>query len=118
MGKRISKSVVTHELEPASLSELIHQHVRVAIETAVQNPVAQLFSYQYPTHFSCAYGALRPGSTCWSRNAKASRPAASKQTQVDGRGFAGASSVNGRSPPALGMPRMVSSGPRRPRLER
>jgi transposase-like protein len=35
MGKRISKSVVTHELEPASLSELIHQHVRVAIETAV-----------------------------------------------------------------------------------
>ena len=35
MGKRISKSVEAHELEPVSLSELIHQHVRVAIETAV-----------------------------------------------------------------------------------
>src|SRR5713226_4710973 len=35
MGKAISKSVGAHELEPASLSELIHQHVRVAIETAV-----------------------------------------------------------------------------------
>src|SRR3989442_13924488 len=35
MGNGISKSVGAHELEPASLSELIHQHVRVAIETAV-----------------------------------------------------------------------------------
>ena len=35
MEKRISKSVGAHELEPVSLSELIHQHVRVAIETAV-----------------------------------------------------------------------------------
>jgi putative transposase len=35
MGKRISKLVGAHELEPVSLSELIHQHVRVAIETAV-----------------------------------------------------------------------------------
>ncbi len=35
MGKGISKSVGAHELEPASLSELIHQQVRVAIETAV-----------------------------------------------------------------------------------
>src|SRR5215471_14347730 len=35
MGKDISKSVGAHELEPVSLSELIHQHVRVAIETAV-----------------------------------------------------------------------------------
>ena len=35
MGKLISKSVGAHELEPVSLSELIHQHVRVAIETAV-----------------------------------------------------------------------------------
>jgi Transposase, Mutator family len=35
MGKRIGKSVGAHELEPVSLSELIHQHVRVAIETAV-----------------------------------------------------------------------------------
>jgi len=34
-GKGISKSVGAHELEPASLSELIHQQVRVAIETAV-----------------------------------------------------------------------------------
>src|SRR5438876_2992443 len=35
MGKGISKSVGAHELEPISLSELIHQHVRAAIETAV-----------------------------------------------------------------------------------
>jgi transposase-like protein len=35
MAKGISKSVGVHELEPASLGELIHQHVRVAIETAV-----------------------------------------------------------------------------------
>jgi putative transposase len=35
MGKGISKSVGAHELEPVSLSELIHQHVRAAIETAV-----------------------------------------------------------------------------------
>ena len=35
MGKGISKPVEAHELEPVSLSELIHQHVRVAIETAV-----------------------------------------------------------------------------------
>ena len=34
-GKGISKSVGADELEPASLSELIHQHVRSAIETAV-----------------------------------------------------------------------------------
>ena len=35
MGKGISKSVGARELEPVSLSRLIHQHVRVAIETAV-----------------------------------------------------------------------------------
>jgi putative transposase len=35
MGKGISKSVGAHELEPVSLSELIHQHVRAAIETAI-----------------------------------------------------------------------------------
>ncbi len=35
MGKGISQSVGAHGLEPVSLSELIHQHVRVAIETAV-----------------------------------------------------------------------------------
>jgi hypothetical protein len=35
MRKSISKSVGGHELEPVSLSELIHQHVRVAVETAV-----------------------------------------------------------------------------------
>ena len=35
MGKDINKSVGAHELEPVSLSELIHQQVRVAIETAV-----------------------------------------------------------------------------------
>jgi putative transposase len=35
MGKGIGKSVAGHELEPVSLSELIHRQVRVAIETAV-----------------------------------------------------------------------------------
>jgi putative transposase len=35
MGRGISKSVGAHELEPVSLGELIHQHVRAAIETAV-----------------------------------------------------------------------------------
>ena len=35
MRKRTSKSVEAHELEPISLSELIHHHVRAAIETAV-----------------------------------------------------------------------------------
>jgi putative transposase len=35
MGEGISQPVGAHELEPASLSELIHQHVRAAIETAV-----------------------------------------------------------------------------------
>ena len=34
MGKGISQPVGAHELEPVSLSELIHQHVRAAIETA------------------------------------------------------------------------------------
>src|SRR5712692_5762879 len=35
MGKGISNSVGAHEVAPVSLSELIHQHVRAAIETAV-----------------------------------------------------------------------------------
>src|SRR5437773_5031079 len=35
MGKGISQSVGAHELEPVSLSALIHQHVCAAIETAV-----------------------------------------------------------------------------------
>jgi transposase-like protein len=35
MGKGISKPIGAHELEPVSLSELIHQHVRAAVETAV-----------------------------------------------------------------------------------
>ena len=35
MGKGLSKSVRAQEPQPVSLSELIHQHVRVAIETAV-----------------------------------------------------------------------------------
>jgi putative transposase len=35
MGKGIKEDARAHELESASLSELIHQHVRVAIETAV-----------------------------------------------------------------------------------
>src|SRR3989442_11040792 len=35
MGKSIKQPVASHELQPVSLSELIHQQVRVAIETAV-----------------------------------------------------------------------------------
>src|SRR6267378_5522104 len=35
MGKDISQSVGAHQLEPVSLSELIHQQVRLAIEAAV-----------------------------------------------------------------------------------
>ncbi len=35
MGKGIKEEARAQELEPVSLSELIHQHVRVAIETAV-----------------------------------------------------------------------------------
>ena len=35
MGKGIRQSVGAHDLEPGSLSALIHQHVRAAIETAV-----------------------------------------------------------------------------------
>src|SRR5437867_10019593 len=35
MAKGINNAVEAHEPEPVSLSELIHQHVRVAIETAV-----------------------------------------------------------------------------------
>jgi transposase-like protein len=35
MAKGINNAVEAHEVEPVSLSELIHQHVRVAIETAV-----------------------------------------------------------------------------------
>jgi hypothetical protein len=35
LGKGISKPLGAHELEPVSLSELIHEHIRVAIETAV-----------------------------------------------------------------------------------
>jgi len=36
MGQSIRKPGGAHELTPVSLGELIHQHVRVAIETAVQ----------------------------------------------------------------------------------
>src|SRR2546422_10939973 len=35
MGKGIREDARAHELEPVSLSALIHQHVRIAIETAV-----------------------------------------------------------------------------------
>ena len=35
MDKRIRKPAAAHELERISLGELIHQHVRLAIETAV-----------------------------------------------------------------------------------
>jgi hypothetical protein len=35
MGKGIKEEARAQELAPVSLSELIHQHVRAAIETAV-----------------------------------------------------------------------------------
>jgi hypothetical protein len=35
MDKRIRKPAAAHEAERISLGELIHQHVRLAIETAV-----------------------------------------------------------------------------------
>ena len=35
MGKGIREDARAHELEPVSLSALIHRHVRIAIETAV-----------------------------------------------------------------------------------
>lgn len=35
MGKGIRKPIAAHKLERVSLGELIHQYVRVAIETAV-----------------------------------------------------------------------------------
>src|SRR6266511_2369524 len=36
MRKGIKEAAAAHRPEPVSLSELIHQHVRIAIETAVQ----------------------------------------------------------------------------------
>jgi transposase-like protein len=36
MGKGIKEPTGAHELEPVSLSALIHQHVRAAIEVAVR----------------------------------------------------------------------------------
>src|SRR4029453_2006305 len=39
MAKGLRNVVGAHEVEPVSLSELIHQHVRVAIETAVYEDV-------------------------------------------------------------------------------
>lgn len=55
MGKGISKPIEGHELEPVSLSELIHQHVRVAIETAVHEELRH-----QGTH---AHGTDRPDRT-------------------------------------------------------
>ena len=37
MGKGIKEEARAQEREPVSLSELIHQHVRAAIETAVHD---------------------------------------------------------------------------------
>jgi hypothetical protein len=39
MGKGIKEEARAQEREPVSLSELIHQHVRAAIETAVHEEV-------------------------------------------------------------------------------
>ena len=42
MGTRSRKSGGAHEREPVSLSELIHQYVRIAIETAVHEELLPL----------------------------------------------------------------------------
>ncbi len=42
MGTRRRKSGGAHEREPVSLSELIHQYVRIAIETAVHEELLPL----------------------------------------------------------------------------
>jgi transposase-like protein len=46
MGKGIRKSAATHDVKGISLGELIHQHVRLAIETAVHEELAAALSAQ------------------------------------------------------------------------
>ena len=46
MGKGIRKPVAPHEVERVSLGELIHQHVRVAIETAVHEELRATLGVQ------------------------------------------------------------------------
>jgi hypothetical protein len=56
MSKGISKSVAGHELEPVSLSELIHRQVRVAIETAVHEELRTALE-RFPTSAATPGGA-------------------------------------------------------------
>ena len=46
MGKGIRKPAGAHEVEPVSLGELIHQHVRVASETAVHEELLGTTPYE------------------------------------------------------------------------
>lgn len=46
MGKGIRKPVAPHEVERVSLGELIHEHVRVAIETAVREELCATLGVQ------------------------------------------------------------------------
>ena len=51
MGKGIRKPVVPHDLERGSLGELIHHHVRGAIETAVHEELRATLGVQpYERH--------------------------------------------------------------------
>ena len=61
MGKGIRKPAGAHELEPGSLGELIHQHVRVAIETAVHEELLAALGAP-PYERSSARRGYRDGS--------------------------------------------------------
>jgi hypothetical protein len=54
MGKGIKEEARAQELEPVSLSELIHQHVRAAIETAVNEELRVALTLPRATLFSGA----------------------------------------------------------------
>jgi hypothetical protein len=66
MGKGISKAVGAQERDPVSLSELIHQHVRAAIETAVHEELrAAIWATPYERTKSGVAIAMASGSGPW-----------------------------------------------------
>ena len=63
MGKGIREASAAPRLEPASLSELIHQHVRTAIEAAVHEELlAALGAAPYERNGSRRATAMESGS--------------------------------------------------------
>jgi putative transposase len=56
MGKGIRKPVAPSEIERVSLGELIHQHVRVAIETAVHEELCATLGVQFYEHHEARRG--------------------------------------------------------------